>query len=66
MEYIPLAVIIIAGIIAYNGKEWLETYWKGKAEVRKEDRLIAEANAREAEAKLALARINGTSPAIHP
>lgn len=66
MEYVPAVVIVIALLLGFNAKDWIETYWKGKSETARENRLAAEANAREAEARLALARTNGTSPTIHP
>lgn len=73
MEAIVLSVMFLAGTICFvailavwNGKTWIETYWKGKTDAFHEERLVAEANAKAAEAKLALARINGVSPATHP
>lgn len=66
MEYVATSVLIIALLLGFNAKGWIETYWKGKAEVARENRAAAEAHAREAEAKLSLARSNGTSPTIHP
>jgi hypothetical protein len=58
MEYIVGTVIVIALLLGFNAKEWIETYWNGKAEVAREDRKTAEARAREAEAKLAQSRLD--------
>lgn len=67
MEAIVLSAMFLSGticfvaiLVAWNGKDWIQTHWKGKAEAFREEQSIAEANAREAEAKLELARLNTT------
>jgi hypothetical protein len=57
---VTIAMLIVL-LLAFNGKGWIETYWKGKTECKREERQTAEANARAAEAKLELARINAGS-----
>lgn len=54
MEAFAIAFIIIAGFASWNAKEWIEAYWNGKAEARREERLTAEA-------KVELARIHARS-----
>jgi hypothetical protein len=65
MEAIVLSVMFLAGTICFvailavwNGKDWIQAYWKAKTEALHEERLTAEANAKAAEAKLAQAKIN--------
>lgn len=58
MEYAVTITVVIALLLGFNAKDWIATYWKGKAEAKREDRLAAEARARETEAKLALARLD--------
>jgi hypothetical protein len=54
MDIIAGVLILVVIVIAFEGKDWIATYWKGKAEAAREDRLAAEA-------KTELARINAES-----
>jgi hypothetical protein len=54
MEALAAVLTLIVIVIAFEGKDWVETYWKGKAEAAREDRLAAEA-------KTELARITAES-----
>jgi hypothetical protein len=58
MEYIVAPVIVIALLLGFNAKDWIEAFWNGKAETAREERKTAEARAREAEAKLAQSRLD--------
>lgn len=61
MDSFAFVLLILVLVIAYNTRGWITAFWEGKAEVKKEDRLIAEASAREAEAKAKLASLNAGS-----
>jgi hypothetical protein len=54
MESLSIVAFFALIVLAWKGKDWIETYWKGKAEAAREDRLAAEA-------KTELARISAES-----
>ena len=54
MEAIAAVLTLFVIVLAFEGKDWIETYWKGKAEASREERLAAEA-------KIELARITANS-----
>ncbi len=63
MEYIPIVAMVIVALIAWNLKDWIKSHHEGKAAVAKEERLAAEARAREEEAKLASRQLTHTKSA---